>query len=107
MLFPCFTWPVAAGRPTDLPEILELWEKVVLGLIGETLFSDNSVVNGAKFSNKTKAKDEATKTQWRLEVWLSLDSEDPEQASKGKALKKEFEKIIGMLSKTVDFKKVD
>jgi len=86
---------------------MQMWENVALGLIGETLFSNNAVVNGAKMSNKTKSKDDATKTQWRLEVWLSLDPEDPEQAVQGKSIKKEFEKIIGMLSKSVEFKKVD
>ncbi len=95
------------GRPNDIPEIMELWEKVVLSCIGETLFSDNSVVTGVKMSNKTKAKDSANKTQWRLEVWLTLDPEQPDSAVAGKGIKKEFEKLIGMLSKSVDYKKVD
>jgi hypothetical protein len=82
---------------------MELWETVVLGAVGETLLSDNSIVNGVKMVNKTRG-DDASKTNWRLEVWLSVPEDD---FAVGK-YRKELEKALSnfRMVKSVDHRPV-
>ena len=80
-----------------------MWEYIVLGVIGESLLQDCSIVTGVKISDKSRDGPKGPSYVWRIEVWLNVAAESTEARSAKKALEKDLGRKQRMI-RSVDLK---
>lgn len=80
-----------------------IWEHIVLGVIGETLLPDCSIITGVKISDKSRDSPKGPAYSWRVEVWLNAAGDSTPARSAKKALEKDVQRKFRMI-RNVDLK---